>query len=125
MKEKRPVKTYRDLNVFEQSYSLAMEIFQLSGRFPKEEIYSLINQIRRSTRSIPVNISEGWAKRHYPNLFTRHLVDSIGSCEETKVWLSFAKDCHYVNDAQFQLLMDKYCEVGAMLDSLMRHWKKF
>ncbi len=81
------VRSYEDLKVFQLSYKLATEIFWLTKDFPKEEIYSLTDQMRRSSRSIPVNIAEAWAKRKYENVFKRHLIDSVGSCDETKVWL--------------------------------------
>jgi len=124
-REKKTVKTYRDLNVYQLSYKLAMEIFELSKKFPKEEIYSLTNQIRRSSRSVPVNIGEGWAKRKYENVFIRHLVDANGSCEETKIWLDFAKDCKYISKEEHDNLMSRYNEVGAMLNSLMKNWQTF
>lgn len=94
---KNVVKTYRDLNVYQLSYSLAMKLFEITKKFPKEETYSLTDQIRRSSRSTPVNIAEGWTKRKYENVFIRHLIDSNGSCEETKVWLDFARDCQYID----------------------------
>ena len=125
MQEKRIVKTYKDLNVFQQSYQLAMQIFEITKNFPKEEMYSLTDQIRRSSRSVSVNIVEGWAKRKYENVFLRHLNDSNGSCEETKIWLDFAKDCQYIEIREYDKLMTKYNEVGAMLNSLMNKWQKF
>lgn len=123
--EKNIVKTYKDLNVYQLSYQLAIEIFELTKKFPKEEAYSLTNQIRRSSRSIPVNIGEGWAKRKYENIFLRHLVDANGSCEETKIWLDFAKDCHYIDSEKHKMLTKKYNQVGAMLNALMKNWKTF
>ena len=105
MYEKKTVKTYKDLNVFQQSYQLAMQIFEITKNFPKEEMYSLTDQIRRSSRSIPVNIVEGWAKRKYENVFLRHLNDSNGSCEETKIWLDFSKDCRYIGTNEYNKLM--------------------
>jgi len=122
---KKIIKTYKDLIVYILSYNLAMEIFQITKKFPKEETFSLIDQIRRSSRSIPVNICEGWAKRRYENLFLKFLNDSCGSCEETKVWLDFAKDCQYITQGDHENLIKKYNEVGAMLYALARNWKTF
>ncbi|MFH1619280.1 MAG: four helix bundle protein [bacterium] len=119
------IKTYKDLKVYCKSYDLAMEIFELTRKFPKEEVYSLTDQIRRATRSIPTNIAEGWAKRKYKDVFIRHLVDSLGSCEEIKVWIDFAKDCGHINDPTHKELMTSYDEVGAMLFSLIKNWQKF
>ena len=125
LKTKKTIKTYKDLNVYQLSYQLAMEIFVISKRFPKEENYSLTIQIRKSSRSVPANIGEGWAKRKYENVFIRHLNDSNGSCEETKIWLDFAKDCKYITDLEYQNLTKKYNETGAMLNSLMNKWQTF
>ena len=124
-REKAKVKTYKDLNVFQLSYKLAMQIFEISKKFPKEETYSLTDQIRRSSRSMPANIAEGWGRRKYENVFIRHLSDANGSCEETKVWLDFAKDCKYLNTDEHKNLTDGYDEVGAMLNSLIKRWKTF
>jgi four helix bundle protein len=87
------IKTVLDLEVFKLSYGLAMEIFQISKNFPKEEKYSLTDQLIRSSRSISANISEGRGKRIYENEFKKHLVYAMGSLEETKTWLCFARDC--------------------------------
>ena len=125
MQEKKIVKTYKDLNVFQQSYQLAMQIFEITKIFPKEEMYSLTDQIRRSSRSVPMNIVEGWAKRKYENVFLRHLNDANGSCEETKIWLDFSKDCRYIELNEYNKLMIQYNEVGAMFNSLMNKWQTF
>jgi len=124
-KVKNIVRTYRDLNVYQLSYTLAMKLFELAKRFPKEETYSLTDQIRRASRSISVNIAEGWAKRKYENVFIRHLIDSNGSCEETKVWLDFARDCAYLDTRGHKYLFERYNEVGAMLNSLIKNWQTF
>jgi four helix bundle protein len=124
-KKKNLVKTYYDLNVYQLSYKLAMEIFELTKKFPKEEIYSLTNQIRRSSRSVPANIGEGWAKRRYENVFLKYLQDANGSCEETKIWLDFAKDCQYINSKIYDELKGGYNQTGAMLNSLINNWQTF
>jgi four helix bundle protein len=124
-KENTTIKTYRDLIVYQLSYKLAMEIFEITKKFPKEEIYSIVTQIRKSSRSVPANIAEGWAKRRYENVFIRHLNDSNGSCEETKVWLDFSKDCKYILIDAHTRLLNEYNRVGAMLNSLMGNWKTF
>lgn len=124
-KEKRIVRTYRDLNVYQLSYKLAMDIFELTKNSPKAEKYSLTDQIRRSSRSVPANIGEGWAKRKYENVFLRHLNDANGSCEETKVWLNFSRDCKYTNGDEYIRLIEGYNEVGAMLNSLMKNWRTY
>lgn len=117
------IKTLSDLDVFNISYQLAMEIFQLSRIFPKEEKYSLIDQIVRSSRSISANIAEGWGKRVYENEFKRHLVYAMGSLEETRVWMKFAKDCNYINDVQFNQSNEKLDNLGAKIFKLYENWK--
>jgi four helix bundle protein len=124
-REKPKVRTCRDLIVYQLSYRLAMELFAVTKRFPSDEKFSLTDQIRRAARSIPANITEGWAKRKYENVFIRHLVDASGSCEELKTWLDFARDCQYLDLKSYEDLSGKYCEVGAMLNSLIKKWKKF
>jgi four helix bundle protein len=90
------IRTIVDLEVFNISYQLAMEVFHISKQFPKEEKYSLTDQIVRSSRSISANIAEGWGKRVYENEFKKHLIYAMGSLEETKTWLLFTKDCSYI-----------------------------
>lgn len=86
------------------------------------EQYSLTDQIRRSSRSVPANIVEGWAKREYENIFKRQLIDAIGSTEETKLWLTFARDCQYVASEEHERLLKKYDEIGRMLNGLHSNW---
>ena len=119
------IKSVRDLKIYTIAFELAMEIFKLTLNFPREEKYSLTDQIRRSSRSVPVNIREGFAKRRYENVFIRHLTDSIGSSEETRGWLEFSLRCRYINKEIHQRLDKSYDEVNAMLYSLMKNWKTF
>src|SRR2546429_2131104 len=88
---------HRDLKVYQLAYKLAMEIFHLSKAFPKEEIYSLTDQIRRSSRSVAANLAEGFRKRRYPNMLVSKLTDCDGEATETQVWLDFALDCGYLS----------------------------
>ena len=119
------IKSVRDLKIYTIAFELAMEIFKLTLNFPREEKYSLTDQNRRSSRSVPVNIREGFAKRRYENVFIRHLNDSIGSSEETRGWLEFSLRCRYINKEIHQRLDKSYDEVNAMLYSLMKNWKTF
>lgn len=119
------IKTVKDLIVYTLTYTLAMEIFEITKKIPKEEKYSLTDQIRRSSRSANINIREGYAKRKYENVFIRHLIDSIGSSEETRGWLEFAKDCKYITVEEFTSLDNRYGEVGAMLHALINKWHTF
>lgn len=119
------IKTVFDLDVFKISYSFAMEIFNLSRFFPKEEKYSLTDQLVRSSRSVAANIAEGWGKRVYENDFKRHLVYAMGSLEETKIWLQFAKDCGYLKTDVYESLCLRYDEIGARVYKLYGNWKTF
>lgn len=96
-----------------------MDIFEITKKFPKEEIYSLTDQIRRSSRSVAINIREGFAKRRYEQVFVRHLNDALGSSEETRGWLDFSLDCKYILREEYENLDEQYDEVNAMLYSLM------
>src|SRR5437762_1526837 len=87
---------HKSLRVYQLSYRLAMEIFEITKTFPKEERYSLTDQIRRSSRSVPANIAEGYRKRQYPNAFANKMSDADGEATETQVWLDVSLDCKYI-----------------------------
>lgn len=116
------IKSIRDLKVYNLAYKLAMDVFEITKKFPKEEIYSLTDQIRRSARSVAINIREGFAKRKYEQVFIRHANDSLGSSEETRGWLDFAKDCNYMSNEVHEKLDGQYDEVNAMLYKLINVW---
>ena len=116
---------HKDLRVFQLAYSLAMEVFRESRAFPSEERYSLTDQIRRSSRSVPVNIAEGFRKRRYSRMFVSKLADSDGEASETQVWLEFARDCGYLSLSRYDELAAGYEEVGRMLGSMIAHPEKF
>ncbi len=116
---------FRDLIVYQKAYQLAMEIFKLTKTFPKEEKYSLTDQIRRSSRSITANIAEAWARRTYIKSFVSKLSDSLGEEYETENWLEYSKDCKYMNEANHSTLMKGYDEVRKMLISMMNNPEKF
>ena len=120
----RPIKSIRDLNVYQMAYQLAIEIFELTKAFPREETYSLTDQLRRSSRSVASNIREGYGKRRYEQLFVRHLNDALGSSEETRTWLAFSRDAKYLNSEQYSQLEERYAEVSAMLYALMDVWHR-
>jgi four helix bundle protein len=114
---------HRDLKVYQLAYKLAMGIFQESKKFPKEERYSMTDQIRRSSRSIATNIAEAYRKRQYPNNFVSKLSDA--ETAETQVWLDFAQDCEYMSKEVHDRLVSQYDEVGKMLGAMMAHPEKF
>ena len=109
------IKTHRDLKVFQLSFDAGMEIFNTTQSFPKEETYSLTDQIRRSSRSVSANIAEAFRKRRYPKNFISKLSDAAAESSETQVWLDYAFECHYINKEIYEKLYDKYDHILAML----------
>ncbi len=116
---------YRDLKVYQLSYKLALEIHEITKFFPKEEKYSLTDQIRRSSRSVPAIIAEAWKKRRYQKMFVAKIVDAAGEAGETEVWLDFSKDFGYLDEAKYRELTNRYEEVNKMLNSMIEKADKF
>ena len=109
------IKTHRELKVFQLSFEVGMEIFRITKSFPKEELYSLTDQIRRSSRSVSGNLAEAFRKRRYPKAFVSKLSDSEGEAAETQVWLDYALECGYLDKETHAVLNDKYDHIIAML----------
>ena len=116
---------FRDLKVYQLAYKLAMEVFEESKTFPKEERYSLTDQVRRSSRSVPGNIAEGYRKRMYPKMFVSKMADADAEAAETQVWLDFAYDCVYLSQKRHDELIEGYEEVGKMLGGMITNPEKF
>ncbi len=116
---------YRDLIVYQKAFKLAMRIFEISKTFPKEETYSLTDQIRRSSRSVCTNIREGYRKRRYPAHFISKLSDADMENTETQVWLNFSLACKYIPDSIFQELDKEATEIGRLLNYMMENPEKF
>ena len=116
---------YRDLKVYQLAYKLALEIQEMTKTFPKEEKYSLVDQIRRSSRSVPTNLAEAWKKRRYEKAFISKLIDCAGEAGETEVWLDFSKDFGYMDEDKHNELIEKYDEVNRMLYGMMDKSEKF
>jgi len=112
-------KSHRELIVYQKTRALANEIFILTKSFPKEEMYSLTDQIRRSSRSVGAQIAEAWAKRRYEKHFISKLTDADGEQHETQHWLETALDCGYISQTQAQVVVEKCREVGRLLGSMM------
>ena len=104
---------------------VAMQIFDCSKSFPKDEKYSITDQIRRSSRSVSANIAEGYRKRRYPNMFINKLSDADAEATETQVWLDFAYNCNYISKELHQDLVGKYDEIGRMLGSMITNPERF
>src|SRR5580698_5935909 len=96
--------SFRELKVYQMSFDAARQISLISMKFPKEETYSLTDQIRRSSRSVCVNIGEGYRKRIYPKHFSSKMTDADGEATETSIWLDFALDCGYIDEEIFKTL---------------------
>ena len=118
-----PIRTYRDLQVFQESYAAALEMSKLARRMPPLEQVELARQLRKAARSVPANIVEGWAKRSSSAEFRRYLQVAIGSCDEVKFWLAMAKDEKYVAEEVFAAESNRYNKIGAMLASLWKNWQ--
>jgi len=119
------VKNFKDTKVYTKAFDLAMEIFKISKSFPKEEKYSLTDQIRRSSRSVCANMAEAYRKR----LYQKHFVSKISDCDaensETGVWIDFALTCEYISEELHQELIVKNEEVGRMLHHMINNPEKY
>ncbi len=125
MSQRIRIESAKDLTAYKFAYSLAMEIFQLTKNFPAEEKFALTSQIRRSSRSICLNLREAWAKRRYEAHFVSKLTDCDGETAETDSSLDFAKDCGYIEAAVHKVLVTKCEEIGKMLGGMMKKASSF
>ena len=116
---------HQDLLVYRKSIEAAMQIFELSKSFPKEETYSLTDQIRRASRSVPANIAEAWRKRRYKAAFISKLNDAEGEAAETQTWLEVAVRCEYVARETAKEIFHEYDEMIAMLVSMANNSDKW
>ncbi len=117
--------SFRDLIVYRKARELSQEIFRLTKRFPKEEMYSLTDQIRRSSRSAGAQIAEAWAKRLYEKHFISKLTDSDGEQQETQHWIETALDCEYISQEEAKALLEKCSEIGRLLGGMIAKAEQF
>lgn len=115
------IKTHRELDVYRMAFEAAMRIFQLTKGFPKEETYSLTDQIRRSSRSVCSNIAETWRKRRYEAAFVSKLNDAEAEAAETQVWLEFSVKCNYLGADIGRELYATYDNILGKLVTMIRH----
>ena len=115
------VQHVEELEAFKTSYSLAMQIFKLTQIFPPEERFALTSQIRRSSRSVSLNLKEAWAKRRYEAHFVSKLTDCDGENGETAVSLSFARDCGYITPDTASQLLETNRQIGSLLGSMLNN----
>ena len=113
------IKSAKELDAYKLAYEQAMDIFHISKSFPKEERYSLTDQIRRASRSVCSNLKEAWAKRRYVAHFTSKVTDSDGENSETETWIDFAKDCQYITLDDHGRLIKRNQRVGQMLGNMI------
>jgi len=117
-KKSKKLNSIRDLDVYNMAFDTAMIIFKISKAFPKDEKYSLTDQVRRSSRSVCSNLAEGWRKRKYQAVFINKLLDAAQDAAETQTWLEFALHCGYIGDDVFRNLYEKYEHIFAMLSTM-------
>lgn len=117
--------SFKDLLVYQKAFKLAMEIYHVSRSFPKEELYSLTNQIRKSSRSVCSCIGEGYRKRRYEAHFINKITDADMENSETQVWLDFALACEFLAKDIYQDLTTKSEEVGKMLNHIIENPEKY
>jgi len=110
---------FRDLVVYKKAFKLAMDIYEVSKTFPKEEVYSLTSQIRRSSRAVCSNIGEGYRKRLYEAHFISETSDSDMENTETQVWLDFALGCNYISQKVFEDFNTRSQEIGRLLNHMI------
>ena len=109
------IDSYKELRVYQAAMDSAMRIFELTKRFPPEEKYSMVDQMRRSSRSVCANIAEAWRKRRYKAHFISKLSDAEGEAEETRVWLEFAGRCRYMDENEASELDSAYNHILSQL----------
>lgn len=119
------VKSFKDLEVYKLSRELSSEIFEVTKSFPKEERYSLTDQIRRSSRSIGAQVAEAWGKRRYEKHFISKLTDADSEQYETQHWIDVALECGYIKDEKNIILINKCNSIGKMLYSMINKSNMF
>jgi len=113
------IKVHTELDVYNKAYAASMSIFELTKSFPRDELYSLTDQIRRSSRSVCANLAEAWRKRRYPAAFVSKLNDSEGEAAETQVWLQYSVDCGYLDRDPGKRLYTEYDHVIGKLVNMI------
>ncbi|RLC89861.1 MAG: four helix bundle protein [Chloroflexi bacterium] len=118
---RKKIRVHRDLEVYQRAFDAAMRIFDLSKSFPREERYSLTDQIRRSSRSVCANLAEAWRKRRYEKAFISKLSDSESEAAETQVWLEFAVKCGYMRRDEAAVLYQTYDGIIGTIVGMITH----
>jgi four helix bundle protein len=119
------IRSYRELRVYQNAFELAMDIFEITKNYPAEEKYSMVDQMRRCSRSVCANLAEAWRKRRYPAHFVSKLSDSESEAEETRVWLQFSVRCGYISETKFSDLDSRYDLVIGQLVKMISEPEKW
>jgi four helix bundle protein len=119
------IKSFKDLLVYHKAFEQPMQIFQVTRGFPRAEQSSLTDQVRRSSRSVCVNIGEAWRKRRYRAHFVSKLSDADAETTETLIWLDFSLECNYPDEGTYEDLTGSYTEIGKMLGAMISAPEKF
>ncbi len=119
------IKSFRDLKVYKMALAQASALFTIARSFPKEERYSLTDQICRSSRAVSALIAESWARRKYPASFAHKLSEALGEAMETQAWLDHARECGYINSAHHRELDEAWQHIGAMLNKMIQRAEDF
>jgi four helix bundle protein len=118
-------KTYKETKVYKLAFEQAMEVFLTSKSFPKEEMYSLTDQVRRSSRSVCANIAEAYRKKRYPAHFISKVSDADTENSETSVWIDFSLACKYIASEKFDLMISRNEEIGRLLNHMLNNPDKY
>jgi four helix bundle protein len=119
------IMSFRDLDVYKLGREQAQKIFMVSKLFPKEEKYSLTDQMRRSSRAVNAMVAEAWARRRYPAAFVNKIDEALGEAMETQAWLDHASDCDYLDRKEYRELDEAWQHVGAMLNRMIERVDDF
>ena len=125
MSQLEHARSFRDLVVYQKARAVTKRIFDVTKRFPREEMYSLTDQVRRSSRSVGAQIAEAWSKRRYEKHFVSKLTDADGEQQETQHWIDTAADCGYLKADDVSSLNRDLAEIGRMLNSMMEKVDSF
>ena len=117
------IQSYKDLQVYQRSYKIALTMYEQTKGIPEEERYGIISQMKRASLSIPLNIAEGYGKKASEKEFKRFLQMAMGSCNEMNVLLEFTKDLGYIEQETSERLVKEYDEIGRMLNVMITKWK--
>ena len=125
VERKTDIRHFRDLEVYRRAFNAAMRIYEITRDFPVEERFSLVDQIRRASRSVCSNLAEGWRKRKYIAVFRNKVTDSMSEASETQCWLEFSLACNYIGQEIFDDLDGEYEQLISMLNSMEKNAEKF